>query len=317
MEFIKAFLLFLFFVVIMGVVLFIIVYTIYFSIMSLKALRRRMKKETPYYTRSLKPSIKLLKTVSVFYLLSCLVFYYLEVKEYLLQDRPYKEAKAYAIAGEYLLVYQLLIGNFKTADTFYYRALQYLQREFVLKNIYRLIPQSDGEREIWNYHFQQQIYARSFWAPVVQPNIRKNYGQLWIFASYEPEIKILINNIYNSIINLDTLPIEDKKFSSIDRYLLIASMARYYDMYAEQEVNPVYENGERFGEKGSKQYIQFTDPYYINKYDNFLKAVDNTKYAMDNSKELKKAFLFWAGTKAYSNKIFADIYIIELVIHQI
>jgi hypothetical protein len=118
MEFIKAFLLF---VAIMGVVLFVIVYTLYLFFLLLVALRRKIKKQlskiaakdafvalfvskemTKEQTRSLKPNTKLLKKVSIIYILSCLAFYGSRVNTYLLQDRPYKEAKAYAIAGEYL-----------------------------------------------------------------------------------------------------------------------------------------------------------------------------------------------------------------------
>lgn len=318
MEFIKAFFLFIFFISVMGIVLFALAYVVYVFYLSLFALKRRIKKETPYYIKPLKPTVKFIKKVMFLYVFVCLFFYASRANIYLFKDRAYKEAKAYAIAGEYLQLYQVIIGNYKTVDTFYYKALQYLQRELTLKNIYRLIPESDAEREIWNYKFQQYIYARSFWGPVVEENIRKNFGLLHPFASFYPEMKILINNIYNPIIALDTLPMKDKIFDKIDRYMVIASMAPYYSQYHTKELNQEYK-------KSTQTNTEFfKTPYYIEKFDKFVKAVDNTKYAMENDQELYKEFdntpsikvlLYWAGIEAYSKKVSADyrdnIYICE------
>lgn len=304
----------------MGIVLFITVYVVYLSILSLVALKRKALKQTPYYIKPIKPNKKIVKIATVIYILSCLAFYISRVNTYLLSDRPYKEAKAYAIAGEYLQIYQVAIGSFKTADTFYYKALQYLQREFVLKNIYRFIPETDGEREIWNYKFQQYIYARSFWGPVIQENIRKNFGLLYGFASFEPWMKDLINNIYTSIIKLDTLPIKDEEFSKIDRYLVIAAMAPYYERYFRKEINTIYDDKVVDKMEDGRPNTHFTNPYYIERYTNFLKAVDDAKEAMDNNKDLSKAFddnptikalLYWAGVNAYANKNRSNLYTYE------
>jgi len=126
MEFIKAFLVFLLFVILMTAVFLILLYIIYLVLISYQALLRKLKKTKPNYKHPIKPTKKMLKYAIAIYFGACAFFYAYKTNEYLLSDRPHKEAKAYAIAGEYMTIWQLFFGNYRTADTFFYQAMQKL-----------------------------------------------------------------------------------------------------------------------------------------------------------------------------------------------
>lgn len=329
MEFIKAFLLFLLFVLIMGIVLAILMYIVYIFISTLillvknfknfllfilrnqdwtpKGLLKTFKKQFLYYInfiKSLKPTKKIIIVYTVIFTLSSIVFYASRVNTYLLSDRPYKEAKAYAIAGEYLFLFQGIYANYKTIDTFFYRALESMQKNLILKNIYRLILETDGERDIWNYRLVLNVYARSYWAPITDEDKKKGLHYA-LGADFTPEFIPLFNSMYNNMINLSELSIEDKEFSRFERYLHISMLLPYYTRYYARQVDLRWDSGDVFS-------IFFTTPKYIEQFNKFIKVVDTTKEAIEKDNELAdrweampntKAFFYQGGEEGYSNLI--------------
>jgi hypothetical protein len=215
-----------------------------------------------------------------------------------------------------MALWQLLFGNYRTVDTSFYQAFQKLQQKFVLDPIYDIIPETDGERYIWRYKFQLYIYARSYWAPVTDEDKRKGIKFHWFFASYKPELLPILLDIYDSIVKLDTLPIQDKEFSEIYRYLTMANMFQYYQMYRERQVNLEYERNQSYSNGRGSIYRFFTTPYYVDQHNRFLKAIDDTKEAIEKNKSLAKAFeskphaktaLYWAGIDEYRNWVYRTL----------
>ncbi|MDR2151582.1 MAG: hypothetical protein LBO72_02070 [Helicobacteraceae bacterium] len=227
-------------------------------------------------------------------------------------DRPYKEAKAYAIAGDYMFLWQYIFGNYRIIDASFYQAFLKLQQKFVLEPIYSIIPETDGERYIWRYKFQNHIYARSYWAPVTDENKKRGVVFWARNASHKPELLPILLDIYDSIVKLDTLPIQDEEFSQIDRYLVMANMFQYYQMYKERQISLEYEPNASFIKGIGKQYLFHTTPYYIEQNNRYIKAIDDAKAAIENNKKLAKDFeskphakaaLYWAGVEAYRAEV--------------
>jgi hypothetical protein len=180
----------------------------------------------------------------------------------------------------------------------------------VLAPIYDIIPEEDAERDIWRYKFQNHVYARSYWAPVTDENKARGVLFNWPNASFKPELIPILLDIYDSIVRLDTLPIQDKEFSEIYRYLAMTNMFQYYQMYKERQVTLEYERNVSFKDRAF--YIFRTAPYYIAQYNRYVKAIDDTKAAIENDRRLAKVFeskphakaaLYWAGTDEYDDLV--------------
>ncbi|MDR2639318.1 MAG: hypothetical protein LBC09_05735, partial [Helicobacteraceae bacterium] len=162
MHFLIAFLTYLFFAVITIPLVAVLFYIIYFVFALFIALWRKRLNLKPAFKLPLKPTKQGLKYALIFFVSFHAFFYLYRSIDYFIGDRPYKEAKAYAIAGDYLCLWQLLFGNYRTVDTAFFQSFQKLQQKFVIEPIYSIIPESDAERDIWLYKFWNQIYARSY-----------------------------------------------------------------------------------------------------------------------------------------------------------
>jgi hypothetical protein len=219
-----------------------------------------------------------------------------------------------------MTIWQLFFGNYRTADTFFYQAMQKLQQTFVLDPIYRLIPENDAERYIWRYKFYQYIYARSFWAPVTDEDKKAGRKFNSPAASFEPELIPILLDIYNSIIKLDTLPIEDEEFSKIYRYITMANMFQYYWMYYQQQVNLKFQDWLPYEDENNKARIFYTTPKYREQYLKYIDAINHTKEAMDEDERLwqkfesmphAKAGLYMAATVTYYRE-FEKLYLHDI-----
>jgi hypothetical protein len=312
LEFVKAFLIFLAFIVFVGIVLSVVCYVLYCIYISIQALIRKFKNITPRYKYSFKPNKKIVKIGLVIFISSSILFYISKFNDYILSDRPYKEAKAYAIAGEYMMILQMAFGNYRTADTLFYQTLQNIQQKLVLDNIYRLIPENDAERDIWRYKFYQYIYARSFWAPVNEKTKKRGLDFTAPNASFEPELITILLDIYDSTIRLDTLPIQDKEFDRIYRYITMANMLQYYSLYYRYQIRLDFDNYLPYEDENNRNRIFNTTPYYIDQYQKYIHAIDHIKEAMEKDSELAqkfesmphaKAALYWAGVRTYAIKM--------------
>jgi hypothetical protein len=311
LEFIKAFLVFLLFVILMTAVFLILLYIIYLILISYQALLRKLKKTKPNYKHPIKPTKKMLKYAIAIYLGACAFFYAYKTNEYLLSDRPHKEAKAYAIAGEYMFIWQSIFGNYRTIGTFLFQPLEKLQKVFVLDPIYRLIPESDAERDIWRYRLVLNFYARSYWAPVTDEDKKAGRTFIYVNASYKPELISLLLDIYDATIRLSEVHIQDKEFSDTDRYLYIAMMLPYYMMYYEKQIDLAYKKG------SNKRKVFYETTAYREQYKNFLNVIDITKEAIEKDEKLAKsfeampntkAFFYWGAIGAYSIFMSDEIY---------
>jgi len=131
-------------------------------------------------------------------------------------------------------------------------------------------------------------------------------------ASFEPELIPILLDIYNSIIKLDTLPIEDEEFSKIYRYITMANMFQYYWMYYRQQVNLKFQDWIPFEDANHKGRIFYTTPKYREQYLKYIDATNHTKEAMDKDERLwqkfesmphAKAGLYMAINEAYYGEI--------------
>lgn len=281
----------------------------------LKALFFTISKNHPndrYSKDKLLLKLKHIKYLSFVYIFAIAIFFIVQVNTYLLNKRPYKEAKAWAIVGEYVMLWQQMYVNYKTIDTYPALILENIQKNIVLKNIYKYIPKDDGEREIWRYKFYLWAYARSMYAPVDEKaGLRFSHPG----ASFTPQILPLIKDMYDTIEALNKKSIKDKEFDRLYRYISIVSMAPYYRMYAEAESNAnLLDDGYDGWRKAAQVRFKnfFTSQYYRKRFEHFLDILNDTKKEWEKDKKLADLFesmphiklaFYWASVTGYSSLV--------------
>ncbi len=303
MPYIESFLFYWLFALAGAVVLLSFLLTIIFL---LKALYLLLKKQLS--VKNLSFNVK--KTVIVFiaiYLMATFVFYVERANNYLISDRPYKQAKSYAIAGEYLFLWQAGMLNIFHPDNAALVPINYLQN-IILKNIRKHIPKDDAEYEIWNYKFNLIQYARTMYAPMTEESKEKGLSFTNAAASMKPKLLEILNSIFSSMEVLNDGTIKDTEFSKIDRYLVISSMLPYYKQYMlyQSNLNSNTKTNRRwFEDKVTKFWETKTT---LKQYQKFLQIIDNIHEAMTKSAPLQKAFeshprikvsFYWGAVKGY------------------
>lgn len=308
----QAFIYFWLFALIGGV---IVVCIVYILTPLLKAVVFAISKNHPkdrYSKDKLLLKLKHIKYLSFIYIFSIAIFFIVQVNTYLLNKRPHKEAKAWAIVGEYIMLWQQIYVNYKTIDTYPALILENIQKNIVLRNIYKYIPKDDGEREIWRYKFYLWAYARSMYAPIdKKAGLRFSHPG----ASFTPQILPLIKDMYDTMEALHKKSIKDKEFDRLYRYISIVSMAPYYRMYAESESNinlldDGYDGWRKAAQARFKSF--FTSQHYKKRFEHFLDILDDTKKAWGKDKELADLFesmphikiaFYWASVTGYSSLV--------------
>lgn len=309
---IQAFIYFWLFALVGGV---IVVCVAYILTPLLKALFFTISKNHPddrYSKDKLLLKLKHIKYLSFIYIFAIAIFFIAQVGIYLLNNRPYKEAKAWAIVGQYVMLWQQMYVNYKTIDTYPALVLEDIQKNIVLKNIYKYIPKDDGEREIWRYKFYLWAYARSMYAPIDEDTKKKGWNFTYPDATFTPEILPLIKDMYDTIESLHVKNIKDKEFDRLYRYISIVSMAPYYRMYAENQATlKVKENNI------SKSKLFFDNKIYKKQFLNFLDILNDTKKEWEKDKELADLFesmphikiaFYWASIVGYGDIFYNQIY---------
>jgi hypothetical protein len=307
MAYVESFLLYIGLVLIGGIIL---LFFLLMLLLVLDGLRNVFLKKERIFSKS-----RVLKKVTLvfisIYLVVMSIFYIQRANTLLFSDRPYKEAKAYAIAGEYVFLYKALLLNIVNPSNSLMKPFNTLEA-YILHKIYTYIPASDAEREIWNYKFNLIDYARTMYAPMVDADIKKGLSFTNPTASMKPELLIILNNIYNAMDNLSKKSIKDKEFSEIDRYLVIAALAPYYKEYMLYEANlhSNWKDRQYYGKKWKKIY---STPRLKSRFMNYIKILDTVYKAFHKDKNLAKAFeryprlkasYYWAATNsliAHSN----------------
>ena len=298
MAYIESFLLFCFFVLLGFSILSIIGIILYLF----------TKLCTIFFKKNitLKNKKRLLKISFFLYILIITFFYVDRATSYFFDNRAYKEAKSYAIVGEYVFLWQALVLNLSSPNSLIYKPIKATQN-YILKNIREIVPDNDAEYEIWNYKFNLIAYARTMYAPMTEKSKQRGLHFTNPAASMKPELIKILNNMYQSMKNLSNKAIKDKQFNQIDRYLVIAGMLPYYEDYFPYMGN--LESNTKVKNYYSKKLQAFWDnPKYKAEYENYLKIIDNIKLAKEKDKKLSKAFenhprlkasYYWGAVKAY------------------
>lgn len=290
MAYIESFLLYLGVVFLGGIVLLVLVFLFLGLIKKLFLKKKRI---------NLK---KIFIGLASVYLFSSLFFYVNRANDYLIKDRAYKEAKAYAIVGEYVFLWQASMLNLFNPDNKILIPINALQ-EYILENIRKNIPLHDAEYEIWNYKFNLIQYARTMYAPMTDESKNKGLDFTNPSSSMKPELIEILNSIFNSIEKLNDLKIQDKEFNVIDKYLVISSMLPYFERYF------IYYGGLETNNKDpkwmAKKLLYFWEtPSLSNKYEKFLFIINNIHQQMNKNSVLSETFekfprikvsFYWGG----------------------
>ncbi|MDD3591604.1 MAG: hypothetical protein PHO65_03125 [Sulfurovum sp.] len=304
MAYIESFFLFWLLVIGGGIIL---VSFIWLTMMFIKGIiRLKQKKESAFFETG--KTKKILKTFTVVYLISMVFFYGDRVNDYLIGDRPYKEAKSYAIAGDYLLLWKTAVLSVVYPNHALYKPFDAVYT-YILKKMYEYIPKSDAEREIWNYKFNLMAYARTMYAPVSDEDLKKGIEFTNPSASMKPDILSIMNSIYNSMDVLYKETIKDQEFERIDKYLVTSAMAPYFIMYLPYMAQ-LETDWQHSGYNIQKRNIIYKTPEYRAKLLNYLAILDNVHEALSKDKVLAKAFeaqprlkvaYYWGATFGYEN----------------
>lgn len=261
--------------------LLVIIVLLYIMIESFKSVRRALKKSVP------PVGIKrVAKIIVPLYLTAFAVLYADKAYDYLYKERPYKEAKAYAIAGDAVFLYKKIMLPFVYPDNPLFKPLQ-KAGDFILSKIDAHIPENDGEREIWHYKFHSFDYARTMFAPVSEEDKKSGIRFTNPNASMDKAVLPLIRDIYTTIKALHDKPVEDREFDRFDRYLAIASMAPYYAMYYKYQASLEYDRDRGF----LYWYVSvWKNPKLQDELFEFIKILDDVRAQWEIDKELADAF---------------------------
>jgi hypothetical protein len=300
MAYLEAFLLYLVLVIVGGLILLFLLFAIY-GIVNLAVKRKKGK----YLQTSILK--KVVKTFAVIYLIAMSVFYVQRVNTLLLGERAYKEAKAYAIAGEYVFLWKVALLKMVYPNNAFLKPFDTIE-SYILQKIYSYIPEDDAEREIWNYKFHLLDYARTMYAPRVEADIEKGLSFTNPAASMRLELLDILNNIYTAMDRLNTQQIKDKEFSEVDRNLVIAALAPYFIEYIPYmaDLHSNWKNSEYYGNKLKKIY---KTPEFRSKLISYLKILDQVHKNMQSSEKCHQAFesyprlkvaYYWGATLGYS-----------------
>lgn len=230
-----------------------------------------------------------------------------QINTYLIGDRPYKQAKAYAIVGDFILLWQSTFVNYKTIETPFFQASEYLQQKLVLDNINKYVPKDDGEREIWFYKFHLFPYARSMYAPIDDKTREKGWKFTDDRATYKSEFITMVETMYTTMQELEVKPMKDKRFSQIERYISIVSMAPYYEMY-HYVLADLKMTRREFLKIKFFQIVKYKK--YKNQFYEYLALLNRVKKVWDSDEELAKAFesmphiktaFYWGVIRSYKS----------------
>ena len=266
----------------------VVIMITFFMIELYELIRKLLKKSVP--TFGIKGVIKIIAPI---YIVAFMVLFVNKGYDYLYKDRPYKEAKSYALAGEVIFIYKKALLLFVYPDNPLFKPLQ-SAHNMILNKIDAHIPKEDGEREIWHYKFHSFDYARTMFAPVSKADKKINRRFTNPNASMDKAILPLIKDIYTTTKALHDKPIKDKEFDRFDRYLAIASMAPYYGMYYKYQATLEYERS-----KGIiYQYkLVWKNPKLKKELFEFIKILDDVRAQWDRDRELSEAFEKRPNTK--------------------
>ena len=303
MAYLESFLLYVGLVFIGGIILLLFLWM--FTLLLDVTRKLFLKKE-----RMFSKTVVIKKIVIVFtsiYLIAMSVFYIQRANALLFTDRPYKEAKAYAIAGEYVFLCKAALLSIVHPNNVILKPFNSVE-SYVLKKIYSYIPKTDAEREIWNYKFNLIDYARTMYAPMVDADVKRGLSFTNPAASMKPELLTILRNIYNAMDILSKQPMKDKEFDEIDRYLVISAMAPYYKEYMLYEAN-LYSNWKNPKYYGNKWRKIYSSPKLKKQFLNYIAILNKVHNAFHKDKRLAKAFekhprlkasYYWAATNGYS-----------------
>lgn len=302
MAYLESFLYYWLFVLLGGIVIYAFLFVIGGVLRGILHLRHSTNEKLLSFL-SIKKSLKIFVPLYIF---SFGFFYIDKANDYLWGDRAYKQAKAYAIAGDYVFLLKAGLLQFVYPNNSLLHPLNIVE-SFVLKKIDEHIPSTDAERQIWKYKFHLIDYARTMFAPITDESEARGLDFTNPAASMKPELLNTLDEIYSAMDILSKATMQDKEFDKIDRYLVIASMAPYYKEYVlySAELNSDT-NDLRYYEKKWEKF--YHSDVLKNNFIRYLDILDQTHDAMKKDKELVQAFeehprikasYYWGAVKGY------------------
>ena len=292
MAYIESFFYYWLFVLIGGIVIYAFFFVIGGMIRGVLYLRHSTNEKLLSFL-SIKKSLKIFAPLYIF---SFGFFYIDKASDYLWGDRAYKEAKAYAIAGEYAFLLKAGLLQFVYPNNSLLQPLN-IAESFVLTKIDEHIPSTDAERQIWKYKFHLIDYAGTMFAPITDESEARELDFTNPAASMKPELLNTLDEIYSAMNILSKATMKDKEFDRIDRYLVIASMAPYYVEYViySAELNSNLNDRHYY----EKRLIKFYGDDVLEKnFMHYLAILDQTHDAMTKDKDLAQAFEAYPRIKA-------------------
>ena len=302
MAYIESFFYYWLLVLIGGIIIYAFLFVIGGMIRGILHLRHSTNEKLLSFL-SIKKSLKIFVPLYIF---SFGFFYIDKASDYLWGDRAYKEAKAYAIAGEYVFFLKAGLLQFVYPNNLLLQPLNKAE-SFVLTKIDEHIPPTDAERQIWKYKFHLIDYAGTMFAPITDESEARELDFTNPAASMKPELLKTLDEMYVAMDTLSKAPMKDKEFDRIDRYLVIASMAPYYKEYIlySAELNSDT-NDRRYYEKKWEKF--YGDDILKNNFLRYLAILDQTHDEMTKDKDLAQAFeehprikasYYWGAVKGY------------------
>lgn len=169
-------------------------------------------------TKRRKLIITATKLLFILFILSNVSFYFHERSKWINSQHAHLKAKEYYVLNRMVFFYRKILTNVVRVDNPLMYPFNKLQEALYNKGI-SYLPQDDAEESVWKYNFFLYFYGKGFYLP--DDGTPKNID------SVSQAKVMMLDEIYNVIVNLATKPIADKEINEI-RYKIFPLIAMLY-----------------------------------------------------------------------------------------
>lgn len=142
-----------------------------------------------------------------------------ERTEWVNNKHAYLDAKEYYAVGNVLFKYRSALTNVFFPENKLLQPLEYLQRMITNQGL-KLIPESDAEWAMWEFHFYQYLYIRRTHLPYESITIGNQI--------FKPSVVEMMETAYKALDDLRNKPMADKEFNEKEKYLAYPLIALFY-----------------------------------------------------------------------------------------
>lgn len=146
--------------------------------------------------------------------------YVKERTEWVNDKHAYLDAKEYYAVGNVLFKYRSALSNVLFPENKLLKPLEYLQRTITNQGL-KLIPNSDAEWAMWEFHFYQYLYIRRTHLPLEHSTGTSQ--------TLKPSVVEMMQTAYKSLDDLKNKPMLDKQFDEKEKYLAYSLIALFYN----------------------------------------------------------------------------------------